>query len=255
MKNKKIIISVLVGVIFFLIGAIAFLRREKEVLIYENEKGEESAVVNNELSSMTSMESLAEEDKPAKESPQSEPVNKESSSNKVEKETTAEINPLDKEESDLVIKKRKVSWGFQAANSRKIDTIVLHSSYNILGGDEYSVDMVIEEYRQYSVAAHYLIDRTGSIWQLVSDGDIAYHAGESQVPDGRTGVNNFSVGIELLNTKEDKFTKAQYQAVNDLIDLLKAKYPIKYILGHNQIAPGRKTDPWNMDWDKITDLN
>ncbi len=127
----------------------------------------------------------------------------------------------------------------------------MHTSYNILGGDEYSAEKVIEEYRQYEVAPHYLIDRRGSIFRLVDDKNIAYHAGESRVPDGRTGVNNFSLGIEVINSEKDKFTASQYDAIDRLLKDLKKKYEIKYILGHSDIAPGRKTDPWNIDWDKV----
>ena len=144
-----------------------------------------------------------------------------------------------------------MSSGYQEASGRKIDTIIIHSSYNSLGGDEYSVDKIIDIYKSYGVSAHYLMDRKGQIYQLVEDKNIAYHAGVSKVPDGRTNVNEFSIGIELMNTKTDKFTDAQYKALKNLLALLKNKYNVKYVLGHNQIAPGRKDDPWNFVWDKI----
>lgn len=120
-----------------------------------------------------------------------------------------------------------------------------------MGDNPYNLDGLIAEYKQYKVAPHYLIDRKGNIYRLVADKNIAWHAGVSQTPDGRKNVNNFSIGIELMNTKTDNYTKRQYQAVQKLIDYLKKKYKIKYILGHNDIAPGRKTDPWNFDWSKL----
>ncbi|GBE17017.1 1,6-anhydro-N-acetylmuramyl-L-alanine amidase AmpD [bacterium BMS3Abin15] len=144
-----------------------------------------------------------------------------------------------------------VSWGYQSASNRSIDTIVIHSSYNALGNDPYDLDGLINEYKQYGVATHYLIDRKGKIYQLVQDKNIAYHAGVSSVSDGRTDVNNFSIGIELINTKTDEYTSNQYETLNELINYLKLKYSIKYTLGHDQIAPGRKDDPWNFDWNKI----
>ncbi|MCX6763366.1 MAG: N-acetylmuramoyl-L-alanine amidase [Candidatus Moranbacteria bacterium] len=147
--------------------------------------------------------------------------------------------------------KKLVSWGFQAASGRKIDTIIIHSSYNALGGDKYDVAKLIVEYKEYGVAPHYLIDRNGKIYQLVEEKNIAYHAGESRVPDGRTGVNNFSIGIELMNTQSDKYTSAQYNALKNLIQGIKSRYQIKYVLGHNQIAEGRKDDPWNFDWNEL----
>lgn len=152
---------------------------------------------------------------------------------------------------DDKVSSKLVSWGFSVSSGRKIDTIVLHSSYNALGGDEYDLDSLIDEYKKYGVSPHYLIDRNGKIYQLVEDRNIAYHAGVSQVPDGRSDVNDFSVGIEIMNTKSDKYEDKQYEAVNWLIDNLQENYNIKYVLGHNDIAPGRKTDPWNFIWDKI----
>ena len=152
---------------------------------------------------------------------------------------------------NLKITQRLVSWGFSSASNRKIDTVIIHSSYNALGGDEYDVSKLIAEYKEYGVAPHYLIDREGKIYQLVADKNIAYHAGESKVPDGRTQVNNFSLGIEMINTKEDKYTSAQYASLNSLIAKIKSNYSIKYVLGHNDISPGRKTDPWNFDWEKV----
>jgi N-acetyl-anhydromuramyl-L-alanine amidase AmpD len=152
---------------------------------------------------------------------------------------------------DINIINKLVSWGYEKADTRKIDTIIIHSSYNALGGGEYDADGLIKEYKIYGVSPHYLIDRKGNIYQLVADKNIAYHAGESKVPDGRKSVNNFSIGIELMNTESDKYTSEQYAALKSLIASLKSKYKIKYVLGHNQIATGRKTDPWNFDWGQI----
>ena len=146
---------------------------------------------------------------------------------------------------------RPVSWGFEKSSARKIDTIVIHTSYNSLGGDEYSVEKIIGIYKDYGVSAHYIVARNGNIYQLVDDQNISYHAGESKMPDGRAGVNNFSIGIEVVNTKSGKFTGDQYESLNNLISDLKGKYPIKNILGHSDIAPGRKDDPWGMEWGKV----
>lgn len=144
-----------------------------------------------------------------------------------------------------------VSRGYEKASSRKIDTIIIHSSYNSLGGDQFSLEKILDIYKSYGVAPHYIIDRSGKIYRLVADENITYHAGESRMPDGRTSVNNFSIGIELINSKTEKPTNDQYAALKKLIAQLKSEYEIKYVLGHNQIAPGRKDDPWNMDWSKV----
>jgi N-acetyl-anhydromuramyl-L-alanine amidase AmpD len=149
------------------------------------------------------------------------------------------------------IVERSVNWGYQKSSGRSIDTIIIHSSYNALGGDEYNTDKLIGEYKSYGVSPHYFIDRAGNIYRLVEDKDIAYHAGASKTPDGRKNVNSFSIGIEMMNTKSDKFTVSQYNSLKSLLAYLKGKYKIEYVLGHNQIAPGRKDDPWNFDWEKI----
>ena len=152
----------------------------------------------------------------------------------------------------LSIVDRLMTTGFSVPKSaRTIDTIVLHSSYDLLGADPYSVSGVIQEYTDAGVSAHYLIDRKGVIYRLVEDKNIAYHAGVSKMPDNRKNVNDFSIGIEMLNTEKGQFTSAQYVAVNDLISYLKKKYPIKSVVGHVDIAPDRKTDPWNFDWKKL----
>lgn len=152
---------------------------------------------------------------------------------------------------NLSIVDQFVSFGYENRASRDIDAVIVHSSYDALGSDPYSVSGIIEEYRQYGVSAHYLIDRKGKVYRLVEDRDVAYHAGVSKTPDGRSGVNEFSVGIELVEKDTDSPTSAQYAALKSLIASLKSKYPIKYVLGHSDVAPGRKTDPWGFDWKKL----
>lgn len=144
-----------------------------------------------------------------------------------------------------------VRWGFEKSSGRSIDTIIIHSSYDAIGSDPFDVDGLIEEYKSYGVAPHYLIDRAGKIYRLVEEKNIAYHAGTSQTPDGRSGVNAFSIGIEMMNIQKGNFTARQYVSINRIVGYLKGKYQIKYVLGHDQIAPGRKDDPWNFDWKKI----
>ncbi len=146
---------------------------------------------------------------------------------------------------------RFMTSGFSVPNkARTIDTLVLHSSYNP-NGEAYSVSALVKIYESYGVSAHYLIDRAGKIYRLVEDNNVAYHAGVSKMPDGRQDVNDFSIGIEIMNKEDTKFTEAQYEAVNVLVASLKQKHGIKYIVGHNNIAPERKTDPWNFDWKQL----
>jgi hypothetical protein len=161
-------------------------------------------------------------------------------------------SPTPDSTSPLKIISRLVSWGFSKSSGRKIDTIIIHSSYNAVGSDPHNVDDIInKEYKPNGVSPHYIIGRDGKIYQLVADQNIAYHAGVSKMPDGRTNVNNFSIGIEIVETGSESPSSAQYSSLKYLVSYLKGKYKIKNILGHSDIAPGRKDDPWNFDWNKI----
>ena len=104
-----------------------------------------------------------------------------------------------------------------------------------------------------NVSSHLLINRDGSIFQFVPFNKCAWHAGQS-IFEGREDCNNFSIGIELEGTIKDSFTDQQYAALNDTISLLKRIYPIKNIVGHSEIAAGRKADPGPyFDWKRIDD--
>lgn len=154
--------------------------------------------------------------------------------------------------STLNIINKLVSWGFaKGTASRTIDTIIIHTSYDAAGTDPFSLAGTIAEYKATGVSPHYVIDRSGNVYRLVADANIAYHAGVAKMPDGRTNVNDFSLGIEVINTQTSKPTDAQYAALKSLISYLEGKYKIKYVLGHSQVAPGRKDDPWNFDWSRI----
>lgn len=104
------------------------------------------------------------------------------------------------------------------------------------------------------VSAHFLIRRHGQLVQFVSTLDRAWHAGESSFR-GRSNVNNFSIGIELEGTEDQLFDELQYQTLFPLIRLLAKTYPnitSEGVVGHSDIAPGRKTDPGNhFDWARL----
>jgi N-acetylmuramoyl-L-alanine amidase len=153
------------------------------------------------------------------------------------------------------------------------DTIILHYT---AGG---SPESAIQTFKNPSskASAHLIIGRDGKITQMVPFNIIAWHAGESQY-GGRTGINKYSIGIEidnagLLEKRGDKYfswfgreypenevvyavhrnefsprywhlyTEIQIEQVENICNLLMNSYPIKSILGHEEISPGRKTDP------------
>lgn len=106
--------------------------------------------------------------------------------------------------------------------------------------------------KDLKVSAHLLIKRDGQITQFVPFNKRAWHAGTSCY-QGRENCNDFSIGIELEGTDHDSYTEAQYQALNHALEVLKSSYPITNIVGHSDIAPGRKTDPGEaFDWSKLT---
>jgi len=152
----------------------------------------------------------------------------------------------------LAVRDRPVTWGHRAhAGPRVVDTIVIHSSYDALGPEPYDLEGLLAEYRQYDVAPHFVIDRAGGVWRTVRENDVAWHAGRSRMPDGREGVNAFSIGIELMTTRTDSLTAAQYAALDALLARLAREHPIRHLVRHSDIAPGRKDDPWGCDWGRI----
>lgn len=101
------------------------------------------------------------------------------------------------------------------------------------------------------VSSHLLIDRQGLVSQFVPLNLRAWHAGES-VYNGCANCNDFSIGIELEGTDDCPYTHVQYQALIKLTQQLINHYPgltPTSIVGHCDIAPGRKTDPGPaFDW-------
>jgi N-acetyl-anhydromuramyl-L-alanine amidase AmpD len=152
------------------------------------------------------------------------------------------------------IEDRPVSWGYNPLVTRDlaaIDTIVVHACYNAESAERYSVPAMLRIFKRENVATHYLIDRDGRIYRLVPEYKIAYHAGSSKMPDGRSGVNRFSIGIELLGHPTEAFAEDQYQALKYLQQDIGTRVNIRHIQGHGEIAPGRKTDPENIDWGRV----
>jgi len=101
----------------------------------------------------------------------------------------------------------------------------------------------------YGVSAHFIVDRSGKVFQLINPEQLAFHAGVSKIPhDGRERANGFSIGIELLADESSGYTAEQTQSLVKLCDALTKRFPIEAIYGHSDIAPGRKTDPWEFKW-------
>ena len=158
-------------------------------------------------------------------------------------------------------------------NSGFPDTVVIH--YTAAGSISSAVRTLTDP--QVKASAHLVIGREGEIMQLVPFNKIAWHAGKSEY-QGRKGMNHYSIGIELDNAgrlsrlegeyvswfgrkylsthvmaathkNESKngywhlYSEEQIDCVQRVCELLRDRYEINTIVGHDDIAPGRKTDP------------
>jgi N-acetylmuramoyl-L-alanine amidase len=155
------------------------------------------------------------------------------------------------------------------------DTIVIHFTAGSSAAS--SVKSLCDDKSPNRASAHLVIGRDSSITQLVPFNTVAWHAGKSQ-HNGRTGFNQYSIGIEIDNAGEltktgekylswfgkeypvnevvhlkhrnhdglrywHTYTEDQIVIVEEICKLLLNAYPIRFILGHEEISPTRKTDP------------
>ncbi len=123
-----------------------------------------------------------------------------------------------------------------------------------MGRLDCSIHPDFESLSHLQVSAHFVVDRRGEITQFVGSDRRAWHAGVSEW-QGRSGCNDFAVGIEMIGDEKRPFTQAQYRETARLCRVLMKRYPlisVDRIVGHQDIAPGRKWDPgkqWH--WDKF----
>ena len=118
---------------------------------------------------------------------------------------------------------------------------------------DWDADPYYQQIRGMQVSAHFWIRRDGQLIQFVPCGLRAWHAGMSAWR-GRERCNDYSIGIELEGNDELPFSEAQYASLRPLLSTLKRAYQIAEIVGHSDIAPGRKTDPGPyFDWSRIQD--
>ncbi len=106
--------------------------------------------------------------------------------------------------------------------------------------------------RGLRVSAHFFVRRSGRTLQFVSCEQRAWHAGQS-VWRGHANCNDCSVGIELEGIEGDRFEPAQYIALRKLLRSLASQYPVVEVVGHEHVAPGRKSDPGpGFDWLRLS---
>jgi AmpD protein len=136
-----------------------------------------------------------------------------------------------------------------------IDLLVIHNISLPLAefGGDYIIDLFqnrldcdahpsFDSLRDVQVSSHFLIRRDGNLVQFVSTLARAWHAGVSHFK-GRDGCNDFSIGVELEGCDTCEFTDAQYDSLTQLSLCLMRTFPFTHVVGHQDIAPERKTDP------------
>lgn len=126
-----------------------------------------------------------------------------------------------------------------------------HIGHLFLGCLDCQAHESFAELEGVEVSAHCVIKRDGSVEQYVPFELRAWHAGVSSY-EGTEGCNDYSIGIELEGTDSSAYTTSQYKALIEVTKQIKAHYPLitkQRIVGHSDIAPGRKKDPGTeFDW-------
>lgn len=155
----------------------------------------------------------------------------------------------------------------------KLQFVIIHGTW--MTSDAEAIARLCDA--QAEVSSHYYIDRAGKLSQLVSESEVAFHAGKSSWQEVE-GLNEFSLGIEIGNAgpfkaapqpgaearitpqqwrEAEPYTAAQYQTLIGLLkDILQRNPGISAarVLGHSQVSPGRKTDPGaHFEWSKLVD--
>ena len=139
----------------------------------------------------------------------------------------------------------------------RVDCVVLHATVTETADDA----IRIFRNRRSKVSAHFVVERDGTVTQMVPIGKRAWHAGTSRL-EQRANVNDFSVGIEIVNRNNGKqpYTDRQYKAVARIIRHLRTKrglrLPPDRIVSHHMVAlpEGRKSDPLGFDFRRLNRL-
>ncbi|OIQ43824.1 MAG: N-acetylmuramoyl-L-alanine amidase [Roseobacter sp. MedPE-SW] len=130
--------------------------------------------------------------------------------------------------------------------------VVLH--YTAMHGAEAALDRLCDPVAE--VSAHYLIGRDGRLWQMVPENQRAWHAGAGEWC-GQGDINSRSIGIELDNTGGHPFCEPQMAVLDVLLSQILMRWSISpdAVIGHSDMAPGRKGDPGpRFDWARLARL-
>ncbi len=140
------------------------------------------------------------------------------------------------------------NYDLRPESNGRIRYIILH--YTEMSFDDASSRLCDPKAK---VSSHYLVHKNGTVYQLVGEFYRAWHAGQSKWKNDEA-LNDNSIGIEIDNLGNEKYTDIQISSVIELCNFLQKKYniPSHRILGHSDIAPHRKIDPGLfMDWSNL----
>lgn len=136
---------------------------------------------------------------------------------------------------------------------RKPVVIVIHATEQ--ESAQQSLDTLRSANRLGKVSSHYLVGDDGRIYQLVADGERAWHAGAGSWGPFRD-LNSLSIGIEMDNDVGEAYTEAQIDALLRLLDDLCTRLgiPRTQVIGHSDLAPTRKRDPGSLfPWQRLAE--
>jgi len=144
----------------------------------------------------------------------------------------------------------KQSPNYKAVPNRAITLIVLHATAT----DRIESPLAWLTDSMSKVSAHYLLGRDGTLYQLVAERDVAWHAGQSEWK-GKQNCNQFSIGIELVNDNSGNmaYPPAQLDVCLDLVADLCKRYSLTRgdVASHATISPIRKNDPQGFPWQEF----
>ncbi|MDC3413233.1 LysM peptidoglycan-binding domain-containing protein [Terrihalobacillus insolitus] len=183
---------------------------------------------------------------------------------------------------DVPITDATLPYQNSKTRTEKVTHVMIHfiSNAGVKPNDPYNAKDVYRIFLDYGLSAHYMIGRDGEIYQLVDESRVAFHSGKGNLPEFPTyqnKMNEYSIGIELLavgtrdemlsmmsgktydsiNPSDIGYTDAQYRSLNLLLETIFDRYPSvlrnrKHVVGHDEYAPERKTDPGSLfDWSRI----
>lgn len=183
--------------------------------------------------------------------------------------------------STFQIEQKRLPDYCSSPRSKPVRYVMLHYTSNALENPTNPMDIekVLDIFKRYKVSAHYLIDRDGTIYSLVAENRIAFHAGKGVLghdSSSQNALNGQSIGIEMMaiGTRAEMqklgvinyelipetaigFTELQYQSLKSLLRDLKTRHAdlklnCQQVVGHDAYAPDRRGDPGLLfDWQKL----